>query len=156
MLPINNRLFTRLTYGFSKKVANHEYVLAIYYMHYTICRVHQALRVNSAMQAGVSDQQRGERRSRCWRPLSAGRYPVAGDESAVHFVRRLVQLSYGRSRRACVKCGKPVESFVEMRQRFHGEAGLLCLACTNIWIPSHVATAEALESHWNAPERKPE
>lgn len=35
------RRFTRLTNGFSKKVANHEAAVALHYMHYNFCRVHQ-------------------------------------------------------------------------------------------------------------------
>jgi hypothetical protein len=49
------RRFTRLTNGFSKKVDNHAYMVALYYMHYNFCRVHQTLRVTPAMEAGVTD-----------------------------------------------------------------------------------------------------
>ena len=52
---MGNRRFTRLTNGFSKKVANHEHALAIYYMHYNFGRIHKTLRVTPAMEAGVSD-----------------------------------------------------------------------------------------------------
>jgi IS1 family transposase len=48
------RRFTRLTNAFSKKVANHEHALAIYFMHYNYVRIHQTLRVTPAMAAGVS------------------------------------------------------------------------------------------------------
>jgi hypothetical protein len=49
------RRFTRLTNGFSKKVENHAYAIAIHYMHYNFCRVHQTLRVTPAMEAGIAD-----------------------------------------------------------------------------------------------------
>ena len=49
------RRFTRLTNGFSKKVENHAYHVAIHYMHYNFCRVHMTLRVTPAMEAGVTD-----------------------------------------------------------------------------------------------------
>jgi IS1 family transposase len=50
------RRFTRLTNGFSKKIENHEYALAIYFMHYNFARIHSSLRVSPAMAAGVSDK----------------------------------------------------------------------------------------------------
>jgi IS1 family transposase len=49
------RRFTRLTNAFSKKLENHIASIAIHYMHYNFCRIHQTLRVTPAMQAGVSD-----------------------------------------------------------------------------------------------------
>lgn len=49
------RRFTRLTNGFSKKLDNHIASIAIHYMHYNFCRVHQTLRVTPAMEAGVAD-----------------------------------------------------------------------------------------------------
>jgi hypothetical protein len=50
------RRFTRLTNGFSKKVENHAHAIAIHYMHYNYCRIHQTLRVTPAMQAGLSSR----------------------------------------------------------------------------------------------------
>jgi hypothetical protein len=47
--------FTRLTNGFSKKLENHEHALALYFMYYNFCRIHQTLRVTPAMEAGVTD-----------------------------------------------------------------------------------------------------
>jgi IS1 family transposase len=49
------RRFTRLTNGFSKKVENHAYSVALYFMHYNFARVHRTLRVTPAMEAGVTD-----------------------------------------------------------------------------------------------------
>jgi len=49
------RRFTRLTNAFSKKVENHEHMIALYFMYYNFCRVHQTLRVTPAMEAGIAD-----------------------------------------------------------------------------------------------------
>jgi len=49
------RRFTRLTNGFSKKIENHFYAVAIHFMHYNFCRIHQTLRVTPAMEAGVAN-----------------------------------------------------------------------------------------------------
>ena len=49
------RRFTRLTNAFSKKVENHEHAIALYFMYYNFCRIHQTLRVTPAMEAGVAD-----------------------------------------------------------------------------------------------------
>lgn len=48
------RRFSRLTNGFSKKAKNHEHMVAIYFMYYNFCRVHQTLRVTPAMEAGIA------------------------------------------------------------------------------------------------------
>ena len=50
------RRFTRLTNAFSKKVENHEHMLAIYFLYYNLCRVHQTLRVTPAMEAGIANR----------------------------------------------------------------------------------------------------
>ncbi len=49
------RNMTRLTDAFSKKVENLEHAVALHFMHYNFCRVHQSLRVTPAMEAGVAD-----------------------------------------------------------------------------------------------------
>jgi IS1 family transposase len=49
------RRFTRLTNAFSKKVENHAAAVALHFMHYNFCRVHQTLRVTPAMEAGIAD-----------------------------------------------------------------------------------------------------
>lgn len=49
------RRFTRLTNAFSKKVENHAHAVALHFMHYNYCRIHQTLRVTPAMEAGVTD-----------------------------------------------------------------------------------------------------
>jgi len=46
---------TRLTNGFSKKLENLEHAVALHYMHYNFCRIHQSLRVTPAMGAGIAD-----------------------------------------------------------------------------------------------------
>ena len=49
------RRFTRLTNGFSKKVDNHRHSVALHYMFYNFCRIHQTLKVTPAMEAGIAD-----------------------------------------------------------------------------------------------------
>lgn len=49
------RRFTRLANAFSKKIENLHYAVALHFMNYNFCRIHQTLRVTPAMAAGVSD-----------------------------------------------------------------------------------------------------
>ena len=50
------RRFTRLTNGFSKKLANLKAMLALFLAYYNFCRIHGSLRVTPAMAAGITDR----------------------------------------------------------------------------------------------------
>jgi len=58
-MRMSMRRFTRLTNAFSKKLENHEYALALYFMHYNYIRPHKTLANpyprTPAMAAGISD-----------------------------------------------------------------------------------------------------
>ena len=54
-MRMNMRRFTRLTNAFSKKVENLGHAVALHFMYYNFCRVHQTLRVTPAMEAGITD-----------------------------------------------------------------------------------------------------
>jgi hypothetical protein len=47
------RRFTRLANAFSKKAENHAYAVALHFMHYNYCRIHQTLRITPAMAANL-------------------------------------------------------------------------------------------------------
>ena len=55
-MRVSMRRFTRLTNAFSKKVDNHTHAVALHFMHYNFCRIHQTLRVTPAMEPGVTDR----------------------------------------------------------------------------------------------------
>ena len=54
-LRMQQRRFTRLTNGFSKKFENHEAAVSLYVSHYNFCRVHEAITITPAMQLGLTD-----------------------------------------------------------------------------------------------------
>ncbi len=55
-MRMHMRRFTRLTDGFSKKVENHAYAVALHMMYYNFVRLHTTLRTTPAMAAGVSSR----------------------------------------------------------------------------------------------------
>ena len=54
-MRMSMRRFTRLTNAFSKKVDNLAHAVALYFVNYNFCRIHQTLRVTPAMAAGIAD-----------------------------------------------------------------------------------------------------
>ena len=54
-MRMHMRRFTRLTNGFSKKLEMHILNIALHFVYYNFCKIHQSLRVTPAMQAGISD-----------------------------------------------------------------------------------------------------
>lgn len=54
-IRMSMRRFTRLTNAFSKKLDNLKHSVALHFMHYNFCRIHQTLRVTPAMEAGIAD-----------------------------------------------------------------------------------------------------
>ena len=55
-MRMHMRRFTRLTNGFSKKVENHAYAVALHMMYYNFVKLHSKLRTSPAMAAGISDK----------------------------------------------------------------------------------------------------
>jgi IS1 family transposase len=53
-MRMHMRRFTRLTNGFSKKVANHAAAVSLHALFHNFCRIHQTLKVTPAMAAGVT------------------------------------------------------------------------------------------------------
>ncbi len=54
-MRMHMRRFTRLTNGFSKKVEMHAHSVALHFVYYNFCKIHQTLRVTPAMEAGISN-----------------------------------------------------------------------------------------------------
>jgi IS1 family transposase len=54
-MRMHMRRFTRLTNAFSKKIEMHAHNVALHFMYYNFCKIHQTLRVTPAMEAGISD-----------------------------------------------------------------------------------------------------
>lgn len=55
-MRMSMRRFTRLTNGFSKRVASHAYMVALYFVYYNWVRVHKTLGTTPAMAAGLAGQ----------------------------------------------------------------------------------------------------
>jgi IS1 family transposase len=55
-MRMHMRRFTRLTNGFSKKLANHIHMVALYTVFYNWTKIHKTLRVTPAQQAGLTDR----------------------------------------------------------------------------------------------------
>lgn len=53
-MRMSMRRFTRKTNGFSKKIENHAYAVALHFMYYNFARIHKTLRITPAMDAGIS------------------------------------------------------------------------------------------------------
>jgi len=57
-MRMHMRRFTRLTNGFSKKVANHTHMVALYTVFHNFIRIHKSLKVTPAQESGLADEVR--------------------------------------------------------------------------------------------------
>jgi hypothetical protein len=55
-MRMSMKRFGRLTNAFSKKVDNHCYALALYFVWYNFVRTHKAHKLSPAMAAGLTDK----------------------------------------------------------------------------------------------------
>ena len=55
-MRMHMRRFTRLTNGFSKKIENHAYAVALHMMYYNFVKIHGKLRMSPAMAAGIENR----------------------------------------------------------------------------------------------------
>ena len=55
-MRMSMRRFTRLTNAFSKRLEYLGHSVALHFMYYNFCRIHQTLRITPAMAAGVTEQ----------------------------------------------------------------------------------------------------
>ena len=75
------RRFTRLTTGYSKKLENHEHMVALYTVWYNWIRTHKAHRMTPAMAAGLTDKL-----------MDMAAWQAAGDRDAGAVVQKRVAL----------------------------------------------------------------
>lgn len=54
-MRMSMRRFTKLTNGFSKKIENLFYAVALHFMYYNFARIHKTLWITPAMEAGIAD-----------------------------------------------------------------------------------------------------
>ncbi len=55
-MRMSMRRFTRRTNAFSKRFRNHAFAVALYYLNYNFCRVHQTIETTPAIKAGVTNR----------------------------------------------------------------------------------------------------
>lgn len=53
-MRMHMRQFTRLTNGFSKKIENHGYAIALHFVYYNLVKQHKTIKTTPAMAAGLS------------------------------------------------------------------------------------------------------